>query len=58
MRTCFLPEFFEKNEDAETSSFLLNVFQDDRHLKIFSEFLLLFGINAPRERKRAGTQNI
>jgi len=38
MRTCFSPEFLEKNEDVGTSSFLLNTFQDDHHLKIFSEF--------------------
>ena len=37
MRTCFSPEFFEKNEDAGTSSILLNMFQDHRHLKISSE---------------------
>ena len=41
MRTCFSPECFENNEGARTSSFLLNMFQDDRHLKILSEFLLV-----------------
>jgi len=38
IRICFSHEFFEKNEDAETSSFLPNMIQDDRQLKNFSEF--------------------
>jgi len=38
MRTCFSHELFEENEDVGTSSFLLNMFQVDRHLKLFSEF--------------------
>jgi len=43
-----LPAFFEKNEEAGSFSFLLNIFQDDSNLKIFSKFLLFFGFNAPR----------
>ena len=38
MRTSFSPESFENNEDAVTSSFLLNMFQNDRYLKSCSEF--------------------
>jgi len=38
MWTCFSPEFCRKKDDAGTSSFLLNMLQDDGHLKIFSEF--------------------
>jgi len=34
----FIAQIFFINEDVGTSSFLLNVLQDDRHLKIFSEF--------------------
>ena len=34
----FIAQIFFINEDVGTSSFLRNVFQDDRYLKIFSKF--------------------